>query len=118
MLCWRHRSAVLNPASPCFRIAMICSSLCCVPFMCASPCLSHLRLVLHAKLRARMAYKPLLPTSSTRRYPRFVLYSLHLSKHNFLDKFGSGETHILTGPVFGGCVNTTYHFTELATAEN
>src|SRR6516162_7559792 len=32
MLCCRHRSAVDNPASPCFRIAMICSSLCRVPF--------------------------------------------------------------------------------------
>src|ERR1700730_4163905 len=33
MLCWRHSSAVVNPASPCFRIAMICSSLCRVPFI-------------------------------------------------------------------------------------
>src|SRR6516225_2101764 len=32
MLCCRHSSAVDNPASPCFRIAMICSSLCRVPF--------------------------------------------------------------------------------------
>src|SRR5438477_973758 len=31
--CCRHNSAVVNPASPCFRIAMICSSLCRVPFM-------------------------------------------------------------------------------------
>src|SRR5215475_11021020 len=37
MLCWRHRSAALNPASPCFRIAMICSSLCRVPFIYGSP---------------------------------------------------------------------------------
>jgi hypothetical protein len=28
----RHNSAVVNPASPCFRMAMICSSLCRVPF--------------------------------------------------------------------------------------
>src|SRR6476646_3786131 len=33
MPCCRHNSAVANPASPCFRIAMICSSLCRVPFM-------------------------------------------------------------------------------------
>src|SRR5215831_17100354 len=32
MLCCRHSSALDNPASPCFRIAMICSSLCRVPF--------------------------------------------------------------------------------------
>src|ERR1017187_3659252 len=32
MPCWWHNSAVANPASPCFRIAMICSSLCRVPF--------------------------------------------------------------------------------------
>jgi hypothetical protein len=32
MPCCRHNSAVLNPASPCFRVAMICSSLCRVPF--------------------------------------------------------------------------------------
>src|SRR5215467_1027 len=32
MFCCRHSSAVDNPASPCFRIAMICSSLCRVPF--------------------------------------------------------------------------------------
>src|SRR5262252_1557759 len=32
MPCCRHNSAVANPASPCFRIAMICSSLCRVPF--------------------------------------------------------------------------------------
>src|SRR5205814_10717034 len=31
--CCRHNSAVVNPASPCFRIAMICSSLCRVPFI-------------------------------------------------------------------------------------
>src|SRR5439155_18920865 len=31
--CCRHNSAVVNPASPCFRMAMICSSLCRVPFM-------------------------------------------------------------------------------------
>src|SRR2546422_9433222 len=35
--CCRHNSAVVNPASPCFRIAMICSSLCRVPFMAVSP---------------------------------------------------------------------------------
>src|SRR5438445_6772325 len=33
MPCCRLNSAVVNPASPCFRIAMICSSLCRVPFM-------------------------------------------------------------------------------------
>src|SRR5580765_5396847 len=33
MPCCRHNSAVVNPASPCFRIAMICSSLCRVPFI-------------------------------------------------------------------------------------
>src|SRR5215470_14359448 len=32
MPCCRHNSAVANPASPCFRIVMICSSLCRVPF--------------------------------------------------------------------------------------
>ena len=31
--CCRHNSAVVNPASPCFRIPMICSSLCRVPFI-------------------------------------------------------------------------------------
>src|SRR5947208_8993858 len=30
--CW-HNSAVVNPAARCFRIAMICSSLCRVPFI-------------------------------------------------------------------------------------
>jgi hypothetical protein len=29
----RWVSAVVNPGSPCFRIAMICSSLCGVPFI-------------------------------------------------------------------------------------
>src|SRR5579859_1487995 len=32
MPCCRHNSAVLRPASPCFRMAMICSSLCRLPF--------------------------------------------------------------------------------------
>src|ERR1700694_1044278 len=32
MPCWRHSSVVVNPASPCLRIVMICSSLCRVPF--------------------------------------------------------------------------------------
>ena len=31
--CCRHNSAVVSPASPCFRIAMICSLLCRVPFI-------------------------------------------------------------------------------------
>src|SRR6185312_13554212 len=37
MPCCRHNSAVASPASPCFKIAMICSSLCRVPFICVSP---------------------------------------------------------------------------------
>src|SRR5882724_1177102 len=37
MPCCRHNSAVASPASPCFKIVMICSSLCRVPFICVSP---------------------------------------------------------------------------------
>src|ERR1700693_2382082 len=33
MACCRHSSAVPSPASPCFKIEMICSSLCRVPFI-------------------------------------------------------------------------------------
>src|SRR6266567_2717399 len=39
MPCCRHNSAVASPASPCFKIVMICSSLCRVPFICVSPSL-------------------------------------------------------------------------------
>src|SRR5882724_11671820 len=37
MPCCRHSSAVASPASPCFKIVIICSSLCRVPFICVSP---------------------------------------------------------------------------------
>src|ERR1700746_3683524 len=33
MPCCRQNSVVATPASPCFRMAMICSSLCWVPFI-------------------------------------------------------------------------------------
>ena len=94
MLCCRHSSAVDNPASPCFRIAIICSSLCRVPFIAVLLSLSGLRLVSQQKLRATMAYKPSLPTSSTRSYPLFVSLKNASTQSHLPWQLWFGRTHI------------------------